>query len=693
MTQASLRFSSDLLKRLGEELTPSPVNGIVELVKNAYDANATRVEVKLIQPSAQDGKLVPGSLTIMDNGDGMTSEDFRNGWLVLGRSRKDSSKPTRLGRKPVGDKGLGRLTAMRMGTDVEVVSRPRAKKGVEFSLDLSWKKFDKVASPESVKLEVRRRTVPSNHKYGTKISITGISKRLDHYEVERLNRSLLLLSNPFIKAHNSFSVALDIDPAPKGLISNATELFQAAAFRLDATVDNAGNIESVLFDGEGKELTRAGEAELLPRFRDASSDSLVPLRFQLWIYVLKDDQFPGGKKQMAAARAWLKDYGGIHVFVDGVRVSPYGDPNDDWVGINALRAASPELNPTTKSSIGYVALPNSEDFIQKTDRTGFIEGPSLASVREFIRAAIRWQQSFRIAQRQVKEDEQEEKRRHDVASTVQALGSLFVGLPSDRKARANQLLVDLTTITARHEASLKKEISLYQTLGTAGIAASVFAHEAANNQLARIKDRADTIAFRADKFDKTFGATIRPIASLIRRDVESLESISSITLALIKASKRKKQKVVVGEVLSSVAQLFSPYTELHGINVQVVIGSHGSAIFGSRAAFECIVVNLVTNAVQALDRDRPDAPLIRISTRLEGKFVEIEVADSGPGIVDIAPSEVWLPGETTREDGTGLGLAIVKAAARDLGGSVSAERKSDLGGAAFRVRIPLMVQP
>jgi C4-dicarboxylate-specific signal transduction histidine kinase len=266
-------------------------------------------------------------------------------------------------------------------------------------------------------------------------------------------------------------------------------------------------------------------------------------------------------------------------------------------------------------------------------------------------------------------------------------------LPSDRKAQANKLLSELTTITTRHEVSLKKEIALYQTLGTAGIAASVFAHEAANNQLARIKDSVDTIAFRADKFDSSFGATIRPIASLIRRDVESLESISSITLALIKARKRKKQRVAVGEVLSTVAKLFLPYTDLHGIDVQVPSGGDGFVIFGSRAAFECIVVNLVTNAVQALDRDRPDSPVIRVSTKQEGKYVELEVADSGPGIVDIAPSEVWLPGETTREDGTGLGLAIVKAAARDLGGSVSAERNSDLGGAAFRVKIPLMVQP
>ena len=57
MARASLRFASDLLRRLGEELTPSPVNGIIELVKNAYDADATACTVTLVQPRIVRGKL------------------------------------------------------------------------------------------------------------------------------------------------------------------------------------------------------------------------------------------------------------------------------------------------------------------------------------------------------------------------------------------------------------------------------------------------------------------------------------------------------------------------------------------------------------------------------------------------------------------------------------------------------------
>ena len=116
MARASLRFASDLLRRLGEELTPSPVNGIIELVKNAYDADATRCTVTFTQPRIVRGRLkTPGRLVIEDNGDGMGLNDFRDGWLILGRSRKRSDRPTRRGRRPVGDKGLGRLTALRLG--------------------------------------------------------------------------------------------------------------------------------------------------------------------------------------------------------------------------------------------------------------------------------------------------------------------------------------------------------------------------------------------------------------------------------------------------------------------------------------------------------------------------------------------------------------------------------------------------
>ena len=106
-----LAFDPEILRRLGEELVPHPDQGIVELVRNSYDANATKCVIRMADVDAPGG-----TVTITDNGDGMSRAAIGEGWLVLGRSSKDRRTLTRLNRVPAGDKGLGRLAALRLGS-------------------------------------------------------------------------------------------------------------------------------------------------------------------------------------------------------------------------------------------------------------------------------------------------------------------------------------------------------------------------------------------------------------------------------------------------------------------------------------------------------------------------------------------------------------------------------------------------
>src|SRR5947209_19668723 len=122
MARASLRFASEILRRLGEELNPSPDQGIVELAKNSYDADARRCTVALKDVTASGGTVV-----VTDDGLGMTVSDIQDGWLVLGRSLKDVTQPTALGRIPAGSTGLGRLAALRLGREVRLRTRPAAE--------------------------------------------------------------------------------------------------------------------------------------------------------------------------------------------------------------------------------------------------------------------------------------------------------------------------------------------------------------------------------------------------------------------------------------------------------------------------------------------------------------------------------------------------------------------------------------
>src|SRR5258708_24404693 len=107
VTQSHLRFAPDTLIHLGERLVPHIEQGIAELVKNAYDADATECRIAL-------DNRVGGELRVSDDGVGMTYQEIEDGWLVLGRSTKQKRSTPVFGRTPVGDKGLGRLAGLRL---------------------------------------------------------------------------------------------------------------------------------------------------------------------------------------------------------------------------------------------------------------------------------------------------------------------------------------------------------------------------------------------------------------------------------------------------------------------------------------------------------------------------------------------------------------------------------------------------
>lgn len=694
MAKASLRFASDLLRRLGEELNPSPVNGIIELVKNSYDADSSTCNVTLVQPRELNGNLIPGSLTIEDWGDGMTEQDFRDGWLVVGRSRKVRTKTTRLGRRPAGDKGLGRLSALRMGSSVQVTSIPRKQKSKQFQISINWQRFDRSRTPNEVPLNLRTSPAPKGSHHGTRIEITGIVRRLEANEIEKLNRGLLIVANPFEQSAEPFSINFVIDPLPRGLLPKLPDLFNAASFRLKASVAKDGSMTASLFDGAGQALANADSADLAQRFKThgqgANLNALIPADLSMWIYLLRSSEFSGGVKELNAVRSMLQNFGGIHVFLDDVRVAPYGDPNDDWVGMASMRASNPEFMPQPKTALGYVTIKDQPGLRQKTDRSGFLENPSTDALRAFVRAVLSWQSLVRVGFRDNTEDNERNSVKEDREKLSSELQGIVEGLEDAPKKRAKQLVKRLSEISTRQETVLTREVDLYRALGTAGIASSVFAHEAANNSLARIRNNTTSIHFRAQKNNVALTKEISPLIERITNDVDGLLAVSQITLSLVKARHRRRQKISILPIVRDVLDLFSPYFELSNVKVGYSNIPKDWALMGSRAALECILVNLLTNSMQAMESAGTASPSISIEgSSAAGKAI-IRVKDNGPGIQDLPLTDIWLPGETTKEEGTGLGLTIVKASVKDLGGTIKAEATSDLGGAGFHITLPLI---
>ena len=111
------------------------------------------------------------------------------------------------------------------------------------------------------------------------------------------------------------------------------------------------------------------------------------------------------------------------------------------------------------------------------------------------------------------------------------------------------------------------------------------------------------------------------------------------------------------------------------------------AIFADSQQIEQVIVNLVTNGVDAMERS-PN-PTIRVTANGDDASITLYIEDNGPGIPDAVIEKIWDPFFTTKSagKGTGLGLAICKSIIEDHGGQLSVENKQE-GGARFRLTVP-----
>ncbi len=677
MSTATFRFSTDILRRLGEELITSFDQGIVELVKNSYDADAIQCVVELV-----DTERLGGTVIISDDGDGMTIDDIRDGWLLLGRSRKNPRKRTRLNRLPAGSKGLGRLGAIRLGNEVVLSTRPRSHPGVEHTIHIRWSDFDRRQVVEDVELPIQ--TTRSDHRSGTRIEIRFLRRTVSIREVQRLARELLLLADPFgdPSGFRPRLVAREFE-ALQNLVSRG--YFDDCEWRLLADLDQEGRASARVFDRSGR-VRWIADSHGLDRVYSAPQAT-----FELWAFLLQGDSFAGRTATVGEVRQWLRHVGGIHLYHRGLRVRPYGDVGHDWLDMNLARARDPELRPSTNTSIGRVTvLDEAEELLQKTDRTGFVENEAFRELRRFAVNSLEWMHVQRLAEREKRKDKNKEATKNRSAKAAADLRRAIGKLPSTHAATINKAIREVSLANRATRLQMEDEISLYRTLASVGTSVSVFAHEidgpATNVVLSAnaIERRGRT--FLSGRYEKAIGRQVQAAV----RAATLLSKFSKLPLGMLKRSKRRRAILNVNHTVRDTLELFEPYlTDAH-VALTCDLCDEDVHILASISAVESILSNLIINSVKAIKRQdgRPGQRKLTVRTQVVGDTVLVIVLDNGPGIPNRMASQIWLPGITSDENGTGLGLTIVRDTVIQLGGRVESNPSGELGGAEFTIELP-----
>lgn len=687
-----LRFAPEILARLGEELVPHPDLGVMELVRNAYDADAEACSIRLLEADRPGGTLV-----VEDSGTGMSEEDIYDSFLLLGRSAKTASPTTPGGRRKVGEKGLGRLAALRLGQYVELETRPKDEPGKSHVLRINWADYDTVRAVEDVELKVETR--PTSEVPGTRVTIKGLREAFAEADVRRMARSILLLTGPFPQA-SGFQAKFESEEFEKLLKEASRSFLDQADFRLLARIDDDGMASAALYNWKGDIIHEGDHQTVALNRKRGSRDVHLPFTeaplatLELWMFL------KGGKSLSPLKNSperhliwpWLEIVGGVHLIHRGLRVTPYGDPNDDWLELNSRRTGSPEERPSTKTAVGRLIVDDDDQLLQpKTDRTGFVENAAFVDLREFAMRATDWAASERLKDAEVRRSRQIPTSRERVKSAEAQLRDSVKALPKPYRAEIERQVNSYRGETQQLVKAVERDLRLYRTLSTLGTSTAVFAHEVLGpaSRLTRMV-RALNQLIESNVGEPEFRRTFEEPMTRIGQSLDTVQAFANLSLEMVKKRKRDASAVDVDTVCKEIISLFSPYLSARNISVKTEFDAGAARVNSTIAEIEAIWANLITNSAHALLRqDTPDrAREILVRTHFAENGIMLTVDDSGPGIIDMPIDEIWSPGRTSRTDGTGLGLTIVRDVVDELNGKYEAIAAGELGGAHIMIRLP-----
>lgn len=687
-----LRFAPQILARLGEELNPNPDQGVLELVRNAYDADATRCVVQLENVTEPGGVI-----RVRDWGDGLDLKAVKNGWLVLGRSEKKAAERTPKGRLQVGHKGLGRLAALRLGAVAELRTWPRPSSGAlktrrEYEVILDWARFDNAKVVEDVPVEVLSWRVDPT-ECGSEILVNNLRQRWTRPEVKRLARALLLLGDPFGGADNGFEVELLCPEFPDLENLVAGSYFDYSIYSIRAGLDEHGRASLRLRDDRLGIDDEVGHDEIVradPE-RDGGPYRTLPSQFELFGFLRSAESLHGmgTAATLEGLRSWLDAYGGVHIYHRGLRVAPYGDPGYDWLDMNLLRARNPEHRPSTNNAVARMVVEDPDSvLLQKTDRSGFIEDETFQELRAFGRDVLEWvgRRRTKVADDLRERAKQQGPQRR--ADAREKLNKELRRLPKEQQTAVRSAVRRFERAAEQDAEQLRRDLLLYRTLATIGTTSAQIAHETYNPAL--------TIIDLAQEIEEIGNEELGPDFESIDAPVHQIEDLAKrlrgyarLPRVLLSEPKRRMRTFQAERAISDTVAVFEPLLQRHRVEVREEHGANGARLRGPSALLDAILANLLINAIHALDQTVDQRRIILVRTSRENERFILEVADNGPGIHELDAEEIWVPGATTTPDGTGLGLTIVRDSASQLGGDADVLPEGELGGAHFTIRLPL----
>lgn len=394
-TPLQFKISSSLKNIIGSDLITDDFIAVFELVKNSYDAHATRVDVIFEDIYSDDPKII-----IKDNGKGMEYQDLLNKWLFVARSSKhegdeeDSYKNFRnkikVKRAYAGAKGIGRFSCDKLGSELYLETVKDEKNAKTEALITDWNKFEENSSNEFINVSVIHETLEKSTfgiQNGTVLQISNLHSNWDRPKFQLLKDSLARLVNPSaIQENDAFQIFLSVkDELIRDNKQKKVNIIRFNNGKLDESeIDYFriinGEINNPIFETlqlktsyiksyihedrivttlyEGGELVyEIEEDNPYSNFRDINYS----------IYFLNQSAKSTFTRRMGVQPV---EYGHVFVYKNGLRVFPYGERGGDPFDMDNRKAQGRTRYLGTREVIGYISINGKNENLKETSSRG-----------------------------------------------------------------------------------------------------------------------------------------------------------------------------------------------------------------------------------------------------------------------------------------------------------------------------------
>lgn len=723
MAKIPFNVDANTARLIGRQNVAKLDGAIMELIKNAYDADATKCWLYYEASSK--------SLILADNGCGMDESVILNNWMTIGRSSKTVIHRSKNGRVQTGEKGIGRFALDRIGDWCEMLTMTAGKK---LLWQVHWDSFDFGKSITDVTADLSE-TNDTIEQFLGNIKNHFFVKCLNEYLLESGTGTIFFIQSLRDEWNNA--MVNGIKNTIRQLIPGEyTKVFNVLFFEEDTeNLDDANLIsdnEITNFDyritfevkesGEAKIKLLRNEFDFKARFDEImkgcgfsredkdyfnNKEKIISLRIQDVCGLRKNivGEFSGvlyftknGFSEKDKEIYFYRDdkfskvsdiFGGIKLYRDGFRVRPYGDVGTsqyDWLQLSYRKNKSPAAiaHPTGAWRVNaeqmfgsiFISRENS-GFEDQANREGIIESAAFFAFQEFIIFVIReFERDRQYVGRKLNNFYIETHRDEDLANALEkklnsakkqkniVINAEKLKEAFDRKKEAIEFLED--------------ENRLLRTLATTGILTNTYIHE--------IKGLNDKLGLKVTASLKLLQKG--DIQLGIQR-IEEAQELSNqfspwfdVTIDTVRQDRRKRKKLSLAKCIDNVASSWMEALKNKNIEIDIS-GVQDVQFFCFSYEIESIFHNLIANSMASFEAHRVAQKKIVIQVYSDDQKIYIKYADNGAGLsprYKNHPEKILEAFETDKRDcngeivGTGMGMWIINKTVQEYKGEIDLKK-------------------